>query len=103
MDEVFKKIEYPFGEDDKNEYYEFYCPGCKYTHHVRVTGPDAWQWNKDTVKPTINPSLMVNKHIPKLLCHSFIREGRIQFLGDCWHELKNQTVPLPPWSFYESL
>ena len=29
------------------------------------------------------------------VCHSFITDGRIQFLGDCTHELKGQTVELP--------
>lgn len=28
-------------------------------------------------------------------CHSFVTDGRIQFLGDCTHELAGQTVPLP--------
>jgi hypothetical protein len=31
------------------------------------------------------------------ICHSFVTDGRIQFLGDCTHELAGQTVDLPPW------
>jgi hypothetical protein len=27
-------------------------------------------------------------------CHSWINEGAAQFLGDCSHEMANQTVPL---------
>lgn len=30
-------------------------------------------------------------------CHSFVTDGRIQFLSDCTHGLAGQTVPLPPW------
>ncbi|WP_019573378.1 DUF6527 family protein [Curvibacter lanceolatus] len=30
-------------------------------------------------------------------CHSFVTDGRIQFLSDCTHELAGQTVDLPPW------
>jgi hypothetical protein len=30
-----------------------------------------------------------------LRCHSFVTDGRIQFLGDCTHELAGQTVDLP--------
>ncbi len=30
-------------------------------------------------------------------CHSFVTDGRIQFLGDCTHSLANQTVDLPDW------
>lgn len=28
-------------------------------------------------------------------CHSFVTDGRIQFLGDCTHNLAGQTVDLP--------
>jgi hypothetical protein len=28
-------------------------------------------------------------------CHSFVRNGRIEFLGDCTHALASQTVDLP--------
>ncbi len=30
-------------------------------------------------------------------CHTFITDGRIQFLGDCSHKLAGQTVDLPAW------
>lgn len=33
----------------------------------------------------------------KNVCHSFIKDGKIQFLGDCTHALANQTVDLPDW------
>jgi len=33
--------------------------------------------------------------VPLHRCHSFIRAGRIQYLGDCTHALVNQTVDLP--------
>ena len=28
------------------------------------------------------------------VCHSFVTDGKIQFLGDCTHELAGQTVEL---------
>jgi hypothetical protein len=31
------------------------------------------------------------------VCHSFVTDGRIQFLGDCTHALANQTFDLPGW------
>lgn len=34
---------------------------------------------------------------PPAVCHSFIRDGQIQFLSDCTHALAGQTVPLPAW------
>ena len=30
-------------------------------------------------------------------CHSFVVDGRMQFLGDCTHSLAGQTVPIPEW------
>lgn len=31
------------------------------------------------------------------VCHSYVRDGQIQFLGDCTHKLAGQTVPLEPF------
>ena len=30
-----------------------------------------------------------------VVCHSFVRAGQIEFLGDCTHEFAGQTVPMP--------
>lgn len=30
------------------------------------------------------------------VCHSFVRDGRIEFLGDCTHELAGKSVALEP-------
>jgi hypothetical protein len=35
--------------------------------------------------------------IPDLVCHSFVTDGKIQFLSDCTHALAGQTVALPDW------
>jgi Family of unknown function (DUF6527) len=85
----------------------FWCPGCDGPHAVNVEGVDAWTWNGDVEKPTLNPSILCwtnhkdGVRLPEgqrvTLCHSFVRDGRIQFLGDCPHALKNQTVDLPDW------
>ena len=90
------------------------CPGCN-CHHVIATvvpfGNGAkWSFNGDMEKPTFTPSLLVRtgKYVPghenmdeegfegmSSICHSFISNGFIQFLNDCTHELKGQTVELP--------
>jgi hypothetical protein len=31
------------------------------------------------------------------VCHSFVTDGRIQFLNDCTHPLAGQTVDIPEW------
>lgn len=48
-------------------------------------------------KPTFSPSLLCNGFDPKSRCHSFVKEGMIQFLDDCHHTLKGQTVEIPEW------
>ena len=48
-----------------------------------------WTWNGDLVKPTIHPSVLSRIEFPRdpvrdtQICHSFIRDGQIQFLDDC--------------------
>lgn len=86
----------------------FWCPGCNSTHQVRVVGdgrpPPLWSWNGNMVQPTFQPSIKVttpwsrdeqDEHDD--ICHSFVTDGRIQFLDDCTHKLAGQTVPLPVW------
>ena len=52
-------------------------------------------------KPTFEGSVLVwwdegPERIAKR-CHSFVKDGMIQFLGDCTHELANKTVELPDY------
>ena len=83
--------------------YKFYCPACKECHWVAV-GPRSvwpkdvrWSFNGNLDKPTISPSLLVTHKRPdgEHRCHSFIRDGKIQYLGDCTHDMKGQTVEIP--------
>ena len=74
-----------------------FCPGCKCGHLF----DHRWHFNGDTERPTFGPlpsggaySMLVNQSDPGSRCHSFVENGKIRFLGDCWHELKNQTVDL---------
>ena len=80
----------------------FFCPGCK-THHAFTTFPDnpgrGWTFNGDRKKPTFTPSLLCNQSEPARRCHCYVRDGMIQFLGDCFHELKGKTVPVEPPCF----
>jgi hypothetical protein len=86
----------------------FTCPGCGYDHpfHVapqrrepRADGSPAplWDWNGSMDKPTFSPSLLVFGMVPEKRCHSFVRDGKIQFLSDCFHSLAGQTVDIPEW------
>ena len=100
----------------------FWCPGCDEAHQVGVgdgEGP-RWGYNGNADAPTFTPSVLVRSghfvpgqegkscwckynadHPDKpapfkcSVCHSFVTDGRIQFLGDCTHHLAGQTVDLP--------
>ena len=88
---------------------KFWCPACQEAHWVAV-GPKSvwpntliWQFNGDCEKPTINPSLLVRYPMPggEKRCHSFIRDGKIQYLGDCTHGMAGKTVEIPDWPEYK--
>ncbi len=88
------------GVQEGERWIAFHCPGCEGGHAIPVTGPRAWQWNGSLQSPTLMPSILVNRGstnptVP--VCHSFVKEGLIQFLGDCTHALAGKTVALPDW------
>ena len=100
----------------------FFCPGCQEMHSISIEGPGAiWQWDKNVDAPTFSPSILItsghyvsthkpgdrcwctynaehpNKPAPFTCkrCHSFVRNGEIEFLMDCSHELMGKTVKIP--------
>ena len=83
----------------KTTYIAFYCRGCHARHSVKSSGAGlGWEFNGDTIKPTITPSIMVNRARKNKLnhvCHSFVTDGKIQYLSDCTHRFAGQTVDLP--------
>lgn len=102
----------------------FWCPGCNEAHQVTVRNDEhrhgpVWGYNGNPDAPTFTPSILVRGTQIKRdksgkwngewvigpdgrplssLCHSFVRDGRIQFLSDCTHALAGQTVDLPPFN-----
>jgi hypothetical protein len=92
----------------------FYCQGCDCHHAVN----DSWSFNGDFENPTFSPSILVRsghysdsykgdcwctyneKHPDNpstfkcIRCHSFVRDGKIEYLSDCTHELAGKTVEL---------
>lgn len=95
----------------------FWCPGCDGAHIVRVGEGDGprWGYNGNPDAPTFTPSVLVRgvdrltdeeheqvmagQHVEprSIVCHSFVTDGRIQFLADCTHDLAGFTVDLPDW------
>jgi hypothetical protein len=98
----------------------FWCPGCGHAHGIGIKPPNGWTFNGNPDSPTFTPSVLVQSHTwtPPVhsenladwkrkpwdqekvgtICHSFVTDGQIQFLGDCTHALAGQTVPLPNWA-----
>lgn len=75
----------------------FFCPGCGFYHAVFTKDEgyphERWNFNGDVRRPTFRPSVHVSR--PGLVCHSFITDGKIEFLSDCTHEMRNRIVDLP--------
>jgi hypothetical protein len=84
--------------------YMFDCPGCGMAHalHIHPFKNDngaSWRWNGDMEKPTFSPSILVRIQFersdkPDIVCHSYVRDGMIQFLSDCSHSFAGKTVEM---------
>lgn len=101
------KFREQLNSDGQHYGWTFYCPGCAqwdepgHRLHAVHTVDRTWMFNGDAERPTLSPSVLVrskqwrNGVIVEDVCHSFVRDGRIEFLGDCSHALAGQTVELP--------
>lgn len=95
-------------------------------HVIRVEpvepGP-CWSWDGDLEGPTFQPSILVRheRWVPPVtaeniaewrrkpwaqtkqidICHSFVIDGHVQFLGDCTHPLAGKTVALPDFGIIQ--
>ena len=72
------------------------CPACKWEHEFTK---ETWKFDGNFAGPTFWPSMLFNKdgyYDPLPRCHSFLSEGRWQFLPDSTHELAGQTVDMIP-------
>jgi hypothetical protein len=95
------KVTRCIGADGALYGYRFECPGCGKLHVITTTGPHAWGFNGNEERPTFTPSILVYEYkledgtIFQPRCHSFVRDGRIEFCTDSDHALAGQTVELP--------
>ncbi len=71
------------------------CPACGFGHLF----DQRWTFNGDQDRPTFRASMLVYANPeatpPRGRCHSYVTDGRIQFLDDSTHALAGQTVDLP--------
>jgi hypothetical protein len=103
---------------DEATHVELNFPGPVGKLHLPViqsgtrAGTGCWTWNGNVDKPTLRPSvlhegtyvctdaehatLMAGGHVePRhYRCHTWVNDGQAQFLDDCSHELRGQTVDM---------
>ena len=100
----------------------FWCPGCEEYHIINLSRPGCptWTFNGNYDNPTFSPSVLVRSghYIPGSsdkecwcnfkerfpnegeppfkcgICHSFIVNGKIQYLSDCTHKFAVQTIDM---------
>lgn len=95
-------------QDDKYLYTHFYwwCVGCDEQHVWALKEQPSdyavpeWEFDGNLESPTVSPSILTDGSNPAKRCHVFIKNGQIEYLGDCWHKLAGQTVPMvdvPKW------
>jgi hypothetical protein len=83
------------GKKHHHDQYLYMCPGCGYEHAFALKSEGGHhEFNMDLNNPTVSPSLLQN-FVPDKICHSFIKDGMIQYLSDCHHSLAGQTIELP--------
>lgn len=65
-------------------------------------GTPCWTWNGSVDAPTVKPSILTrgsgrafkDGEYVEHVCHSFVNDGKVQFLSDCTHEFAGQTLDL---------
>lgn len=108
---------------DGDETYDaimFWCPGCERErdgekegglHMLAITGDSSkhpiWVYEGPLDSPTLTPSILTKFTMAgeEFVCHSYLRKGVFEFLGDCTHALASQHVsapPLPDWVIKEN-
>jgi len=111
----------PQKDNGKITGYMIFCPACRCGHlfYTDNNHKANWTFDGNTEKPTFSPSMLVKSQdypsggrwpveeelarmklgekleMKPSVCHSFVRNGQIQFLSDCTHKMAGQTVDLP--------
>ena len=86
--------------------YAVRCPACDaaglghaHVFAARTADGRGWSFNGDVERPTFSPSMLATctygEDGRKTVCHSFVRDGRVEYLADCTHALAGQTIDLP--------
>lgn len=84
-------------EDPRHPNLAVWCTACGCAHVFKDKGnKPIWSFDGNMEKPTVTPSLKVTggKHGNEFVCHFHVKEGRIEYCGDCTHKLAGKVLPL---------
>lgn len=82
---------------------EHWCPACSEMHGYATEQPfrngARWTFDGNFESPSFSPSMNISVGpTPSgkvFRCHYFVTAGRIQYCGDCTHEMNGRTIDLP--------
>ena len=80
----------------------WYCASCDMLHPIALhnrpgESVDVWSWNNDAERPTFMPSFLTDmsgRNGPKRICHTYIKEGMVEYLNDSTIHLRGVTKEL---------
>lgn len=103
-----------------------WCEGCKSIHQLNISNDSIprWNFNGNLDEPTFTPSLLCktghyvqgqlqppncrfcndpdfDDYRSCTVCHTFITNGKIQYLSDCTHDLAGKTIELEDFKWSE--
>lgn len=87
------KVKWLTDPDNTTGCWDFFCPACGYGHSF----DKRWTFNGNEERPTFSPSLLVHGLGQYPQCHSFVRDGYMEYQNDCGHEMRGLTVEIPDW------
>lgn len=76
----------------------WWCPACETYHGGFVDGQNrpVWGFDGNFESPTFTPSFLVK--MPRAdkvnICHTFVKNGQIQYLNDSTHSMAGKTIPM---------
>ena len=100
--------EYNLSELTVMEFPDYWLVNCPATGFMNVPRDGRWTFNGDYVRPTFQPSYNetwgkdgqsqedFRRESSPNRNHCWIRDGKIEYLGDSTHSLRGTTVDIPP-------
>lgn len=88
---------------EREDSWDLHCPA---THGwINIPRDGRWTFDGNYARPTFGPSYHEKRSAPgtthpivnpDFVNHLYVRAGNIEYLGDCTHAMRGQTVPVPP-------